>query len=170
MNKIKIFGVSLLGIMFLASCGESGAKKTYEEEMNAMNEAFEEEMKAMDETMEETMDETMEDYQDAMEVASDALKAIESYDDEEEADEEESSGEDWDAVLEDYDGFVDEYIVLLKKAQEGDMSAMTQYMSVMGKANSLNEKLSTAGDDLSASQMARLVQLQMKLASAASQM
>jgi len=47
---------------------------------------------------------------------------------------------------------------------------MTEYVSMMEKASDLADKMSNAGNDLSATQMAKFVKLQTKLANAAANM
>lgn len=83
-----------------------------------------------------------------------------------------SSGgtEDWDAVLKSYESYIDQYIKLMKKAKNGDASAITEYASMMEKATDLATKMQNAGDDLSSTQMAKFVKLQTKLANAALEM
>ena len=81
-----------------------------------------------------------------------------------------SGSEDWDAVLKSYESYIDQYIKLMKKAKNGDVSAMTEYAEMMEKANDLAEKMQNAGDDLSASQMAKFTKLQAKLTNAAMEM
>lgn len=62
---------------------------------------------------------------------------------------------DYDALLDSYEEFVDEYIALLKKANNGDMDAVSQYASCMQKAQELGEKLNKAQGTMSAAQWAR---------------
>lgn len=78
-----------------------------------------------------------------------------------------SGSEDWDAVLESYESYIDQYIKLMKKAKNGSASAMTEYVEMMEKATDLTEKLESAGDELSPSQMTKFMKLQTRLASAA---
>lgn len=79
-----------------------------------------------------------------------------------------SSGtENWDKILDSYEKYIDQYIKLLKKAQNGDMSAMSEYVEMMEKATDLAEKIENADNDLSTSQMSRFLKLQTKLANAA---
>lgn len=107
------------------------------------------------------------------EESSSSTSSASYSDNDEEVDEDEesysssSSSENWDAVLDSYEKYIDQYIKLLKKAQNGDMSAMTEYVEMMEKATDLAEKMENADDDLSASQMSRFVKLQTKLANAA---
>lgn len=78
--------------------------------------------------------------------------------------------EDWDALLKSYENYIDQYIKLMKKAKGGDMSAMTEYAEMMEKAVDLQEKMENAGDEFSATQMAKFTKLQAKLATAAAEM
>jgi hypothetical protein len=81
-----------------------------------------------------------------------------------------SDSEDWNAVLKSYEEYIDKYIVLLKKAKNGDASAMTEYVSMMEKATELSEKMQNAGSNLSTSQMTKFLKLQTKLTNAALEM
>jgi hypothetical protein len=63
---------------------------------------------------------------------------------------------------------VDKYIKLLKKANEGDMSAMTEYVKMLEKAEELSEKLENAEEDLTPAQAQRFLKIQTKLLEAAS--
>lgn len=81
-----------------------------------------------------------------------------------------SGSEDWDAVLKSYESYIDQYIKLMKKAKNGDASAMTEYAEMMEKATDLAEKMESAGDDLSTAQMNKFMKLQTKLANAAMEM
>lgn len=72
----------------------------------------------------------------------------------------------WDKVLDSYEKYIDQYAKLYKKAQAGDMSAMTEYTSMLEKANDLSSKLNGAKSDMSAAQIARFTKLQSKLISA----
>ena len=81
-----------------------------------------------------------------------------------------SDSEDFDAVLESYEEYVDQYIVLMKKAAKGDMSAMSEYPTLMEKAQELGEKMENAKGDMSASQLAKYQKITMKMAEAAQNM
>ena len=78
-----------------------------------------------------------------------------------------SGGEDWDKILDEYEKYVDKTVALYKKAQAGDISAMTEYASLLESAQSLQEKLQNAGSDLSPAQAARLSKIAAKMAKAA---
>ncbi len=77
-----------------------------------------------------------------------------------------SSANDWDDVLNDYENYVNEYIAFYKKTKAGDLSAMSDYQNMMQKAQSFADKLQKAGNDLTASQMARYQKITMKMANA----
>lgn len=80
----------------------------------------------------------------------------ESSSDASDTDEEVAEGDgDYDALLDSYEEFVDEYIALMKKAQNGDMDAVSQYATCMQKAQDVSEKLSKAQGSMSAAQWAR---------------
>lgn len=81
-----------------------------------------------------------------------------------------SDSEDFDAVLESYEEYVDQYISLMKKAANGDMSALAEYQSFMQKAQELGEKMEKAKGDLSASQLAKYQKINMKMLEAAQNM
>lgn len=44
------------------------------------------------------------------------------------------SGNNWDSVLDDYEEYFDQYVKLLKKAKNGDVSALTEYAKMLEKA------------------------------------
>lgn len=78
------------------------------------------------------------------------------------------SGNDWDSVLDDYEKYFDQYVKLLKKAKNGDVSALTEYAKMLEKAQSIGNKLEHAKGDLTANQSARFLKIQQKLLNAAS--
>ncbi|MDD3124388.1 MAG: hypothetical protein PHV24_00945 [Candidatus Kapabacteria bacterium] len=97
---------------------------------------------------------------------------LESTDEEQESEnvEHESSGRNWDQVLSDYESYTDKYIRLLKKAASGDLSAATEYASMLEEAQSLQESLSDAEGELTSAQLKRFAQIQNKLVRAANNM
>lgn len=74
--------------------------------------------------------------------------------------------DDWDEILDDYEKYADEYIACAKKAAEGDLSAMSDLVSLMETAQELGEKLEQASGDLSSDQVARYSRITAKFASA----
>lgn len=79
-----------------------------------------------------------------------------------------SGSTNWDKVLADYELYTDKYIKLLKKANAGDMSAMTEYVEMLEKAQEFQESLENADDDLTPAQLQKFNKIQMKLVNAAS--
>lgn len=81
-----------------------------------------------------------------------------------------ASSENWDDVLSSYEEYIDQYIKLMKKAKEGDVSAVSEYPAMMDRANELGEKLQNASTTLSTEQLSRFTELQAKLTNAAAEM
>ena len=75
-----------------------------------------------------------------------------------------------DEYLKSYEEYVDQYIKLMKKAKDGDVSAMTEYAEYMEKATNLSEKMEKAESEMSSAQMAKFLKIQTKLTQAASNM
>lgn len=80
------------------------------------------------------------------------------------------SNNDIDAYLKSYEEYVDQYIKMMKKAKDGDMSAMTEYAEYMEKATELSEKMEKAESEMSSAQMAKFMKIQAKLSQAAANM
>ena len=80
------------------------------------------------------------------------------------------SSADWDSMLDSYEQYVNKYIALLKKAANGDMTAMAEYAGLMQKAQELSDKISGAQGDMSASQWARYMKITTKMTTAAQEM
>lgn len=81
-----------------------------------------------------------------------------------------SGSEDWDALLNSYDSYVTKYISLMKKAKNGDMSALSEYPALMQKAQELSDKLSRAQGEMTASQLSRYMEITNKMARAAQEL
>ena len=78
-----------------------------------------------------------------------------------------SGSQDWDALLNSYEQYVDKYISYMKKASKGDMNALAEYPALMEKAQELSEKMENAQGDMSASQWARYMKITNKMTKAA---
>ena len=85
-------------------------------------------------------------------------------------DESETSDADVEELLDSYEDFVDEYISYLKKAANGDMTALEQYPDVMQKAKDLDDKLKTKKGSLSSEQLKRYLEITNKMTKAAQEM
>ena len=93
------------------------------------------------------------------------------YDSDSDVDTSSSSGsEDWDALLDSYEKYVDKYVSYIKKAAKGDMTALAEYPSLMEKAQEFSDKLQNAKGDMSASQWTRYNNISMKMMKAAQEM
>jgi hypothetical protein len=80
------------------------------------------------------------------------------------------SSEDWDAILDSYENYMDQYIEVLKKVNAGDAAAYSEMMSLMQECNELNEKLASASDNMSVAQATRFQKIADKMAASAAQM
>lgn len=78
----------------------------------------------------------------------------------------EVSGENWDDVLDSFEEYVSSYSRLLKKAQQGDMSAMSEYAQYYEEANELSQKLENAKGSMTSSQLTRYTKIVQKMANA----
>lgn len=81
-----------------------------------------------------------------------------------------SGDEDWDAILDSYEEYVNNYISLLKKAKDGDMDALSEYPSILENAQELSEKLQNAKGSMSSSQMSRYAKITTNMTKAAASM
>lgn len=77
------------------------------------------------------------------------------------------SSTNWDAVLDEYESYVNQYIAFMKKAQKGDMSAMNDYAKMLEKAERLSDKLGGAEDEMTSTQLSRYMKITNKMANAA---
>lgn len=76
-----------------------------------------------------------------------------------------SASEDWDEMLDDYEEYIDQYIILYKKAMKGDQSAILEYGSMLEKAASLQASIKKAqsNNDLSTAQINRMMAIVTKM-------
>ena len=72
---------------------------------------------------------------------------------------------DYDKMLDDYEEYVNQYIIFYKKAQTGDQSALTEYPAMMEKAANLQESMEKAQNEneLNSTQVARMMRIQAKM-------
>jgi hypothetical protein len=104
---------------------------------------------------------------DSVTATADDNSDVESTD----ADESESAGsEDWDELLDEYDQYTTQMISFLKKASNGDPSAMTEYQDLLQKAQGVGEKMSGAQGEMTAAQWARYMKITQKMTRAAQQL
>lgn len=106
---------------------------------------------------------------------SDSTSDLEDNDEEEENEDSESfssdsGSKDWDALLDSYEDYVDKYVALAKKAAKGDMDALSEYPSLLEKAQKLSDELSEAEGSMSSSQLSRYMKITTKMSEAAAGM
>ena len=108
------------------------------------------------------------------------MSEVDDEDDDEDMDEDDDEDEEitpskplssgsnkWDKVLDDYESYVDQYVKLVKKARNGDVSAIAEYASMLEKAEKLEEELDNAKNDLTTAQSQRLLKISQKMTNAA---
>lgn len=141
-NFLGVFAV----VLALVSCGNSKTER--EDSSNAALEMLDDVASQTEQALDDASEET-------------------SYDEEESAS---SNGEDWDALLDSYEEYVDMYISLLKKASAGDLSAVSEYTSYMSKAQEVSQKMADATSKLSPAQLSRFNKINQKMLQAAQNM
>jgi hypothetical protein len=85
------------------------------------------------------------------------------------AEEKEASG-DCPAAMAEYEKFVDKYVVYIKKAAGGDLSAMTGMTSLMGQADKAGKELAAAQGDLTVDCLKKYNAINKKMTDAAMEM
>lgn len=78
----------------------------------------------------------------------------------------ESGSTDWDSVLDEYEKYVDKYVATYKKAMNGDMNALSEYVSLAEQAEKLSNKLSKGQGSMTTAQMNRYTKITTKMANA----
>lgn len=78
--------------------------------------------------------------------------------------------EDWDSLLDSYEQYVEQYISYVRKAADGDASALAEYPSLMRKAKEYGNKLQGAEGTMSASQWARYIEITNRMVEAAQEL
>ena len=81
-----------------------------------------------------------------------------------------TSSSDWDAVLDEYENYVDKTIAIYKKVNNGDMNAMSEYTSLLQSSQELSSQLAQGQSSMTMAQMTRFGQISQKMANAAVKM
>jgi hypothetical protein len=81
-----------------------------------------------------------------------------------------SGSADVEAMLDSYDRYVTKYISLLKKAANGDATAMAEYPSLMEQCQDLTDKINRCKDDMTPAQWSRFNKITMRMTEAAQNM
>lgn len=74
---------------------------------------------------------------------------------------------DFDATLDSYEEFIDQYVVMLKKAENGDMSALSEYPALLEKAQEVGNQLESTKGNMSSEQLSRYAEITAKMANIA---
>lgn len=162
----KIFMVATAGLL-ITSCGGGNS--------NNDNSYSEDETTDFSEIIDATED-ALEEFEGVTESLGAMEEVVENIDveTEEEAEEETSTtstaSNDFDEVLDSYEEYVDQYVSYMKKAANGDMSALAEYPALMEKAQEVSKKLEDSKDEMTAAQASRYVQITNKMTAAATQM
>lgn len=162
----KIFMVATAGLL-ITSCGGGNS--------NNDNSYSEDETTDFSEVIDATED-ALEEFEGVTESLGAMEEVVENIDveTEEEAEEETSTtstaSNDFDEVLDSYEEYVDQYVSYMKKAANGDMSALAEYPALMEKAQEVSKKLEDSKDEMTAAQASRYVQITNKMTAAATQM
>lgn len=159
-NKSTVLAVVLISIFYISCGGNSDHKDK-------------------DQSADETALTSKSLASDIAEISADTERTIASLNSENDHDADEESenveeeivtttssskgSENWDALLKSYEDYIDHYVVLMKKAKNGDLNAIAQYAEYMQKATDLQEKIENAKEDLTGLQVAKFLKLQTKL-------
>jgi hypothetical protein len=77
-----------------------------------------------------------------------------------------NNNNDYDTTLDSYERYINNYIALLKKYKNGDLSVMEEYTEMMSDAQKFGEDLSNAQGKLTSAQTKRWLDLQNKFSKA----
>lgn len=96
------------------------------------------------------------------------VSTVDSSDDASVSDDDTSMGSgDYDAMLDSYEEFINQYVDYVKKAANGDMSALAEYPALMEKAHEVGNQLESAKGEMSSAQLARYAKITAKMAKVA---
>ena len=98
------------------------------------------------------------------------LDSDDEEDDDDETSSDNTSSTDWDAILYELENYVDKTIAVCNKVNNGDMSAMSEYSSLIQSSQELSSKLAQGQGSLTAAQVARYTKISTKMANAALKM
>jgi hypothetical protein len=140
MKKKKIIIAASIAAMTLSSCGGAEEQKTPIESLTDLVE------------MSQQYQEEPEESMDEIEVPNEAL-----------------TSDEWNAILDDYERYVNSYIAFIKKQKENpaDMAIVAEYQELMSQGVEWSTKMSEASSGLEFAQLSRMQQIQLKLAAAA---
>lgn len=77
-----------------------------------------------------------------------------------------AGSEDFDKLLDQYEDYVDQYIVIAKKMKQGDAGAMEEYAGLLETTQEMSETVEDAKGEMSLEQSTRLLNIHTKMAKA----
>jgi hypothetical protein len=77
-----------------------------------------------------------------------------------------AASDNWDDLLDEYEEYVDQYIKVYKKAMAGDMAALSEYMKLAEKAQSIAKKIEKSKGSMTSAQLQRYLKITKKMADA----
>ncbi len=77
---------------------------------------------------------------------------------------------DIDALIVSYEKYVNKYISTMKKAKEGDETAMLEYLKLLQQAEELEKKIDAAKDEMTTTQLEKFNKINLKLIKAMEKM
>ena len=151
--------IALVWLVFLGQIVKEGGR-WWSREGRQIIEQFDEEVG-------KELEEAFEDLgQDLEQIGEDLEKKLEDLEWEEELENlewgEEISDEEFENVLGAYESLIEDYAVLVEKANEGDITALAEYARVATKAVALATKITAIGPNLTEEQKEQFGELQKK--------
>jgi hypothetical protein len=151
----NLYGVDLNKADHIVECAESSGLNLNEEQKKKLFDLEERLLKKLGDVKKE---------------AKEGKSSNDDKEDETESSISSSDSEDWDELLESYEGYVDQYISLMKKASNGDIDALSEYPALLEKAQKFTDKMKNAEEQMSASQWAKYNEITQKMLKAAQEM
>lgn len=74
-----------------------------------------------------------------------------------------ASANNWDKVLDFYEDYVNKYVACMKKVMAGDAQALTEYASLLEKAEELGKQLENASSTMTTAQINQYAQINAKM-------
>lgn len=149
MKNLKFLCVIFL-LALLVSCSGKKDNKKEDKSKNAETTVVSNE----DET------ESSSDY-DVVDDEDLSVVTIEDFDDDDNSSS--SSSNDYDAMLDSYEKYVDSYVSVMKKAAAGDMTALTEYPALFEKAEEFSDQMSSAQGSMTTAQWTRYIKITQKM-------
>lgn len=165
MKKVTLFAaVALVSLtMGMSSCGskDKPSESTFEESVQEMSDSLD--------SMKDSLINEAQKQTDAIDDATSETETTETTSDESESTSSVSSS-DFDEALAAYEEFVDQYVSYIKKAANGDVTALAEYPGLLAKAEKAQKKIEDMKGDLTSAQIAKYTKVVTKMTKAMSEM